>query len=367
MKIRLTTPDVRLRSLFQVASVIKSGNLTQGALAGKMESEFSERLFSNAPSRVVSSATTGLNIALRAAGIGPGDEVIVPAFTFPASANAVLQLGAIPVLADVEIQSMNVTVQTLRDKISSKTKAIMPVHAFGLAADMPEIMELAAQYSLLVVEDAACAIGSVLYGKAVGSFGDFGVFSFHPRKIITCGEGGLVVVNNASLLNRFDILRSHGAVKQDVGFVFEDWGYNYRLSDISAALLLDQLKRLDSILHKRRRVARLYDEFLSAYSEIQLPSKSESHTYQSYVIVLPERIDRDKVVRSLRERSIETTLGTYNLASQPYMNTLGYVGESMPNANHLQNHSLSLPISSHMTKRQVKIVGENLLQVAGLD
>lgn len=361
--IKLTTPDLRLRSLWSTAKVILSGNLTQGEVSASVEDLSSELLFGGSPTRVVSSASTGLNLGLRALGIGPGDEVLVPAFTFPATANAVLQLGAIPVLVDVEPDTYNISIRELELAISQNTKAIIPVHAFGLPADMPGLMELANAHKLKVVEDAACAIGATIDGVAVGTIGDLGVFSFHPRKVVTCGEGGLLVVNRDEVMDRVDLLRSHGSRRGEVGFVFEDWGYNYRMSDLAASFLLDQLKSLKGLLLKRRRAAELYMTELGNESWLRLPPSGSSHTYQSFVVQLDPRINRNQVIRELRNRGIESTLGTYNLARQPFMVQRGYAPKDMPASDMAQLHSLSLPISSRLKAGQIRHITHTLKKV----
>lgn len=356
---KLTKPYIGFFEHFAVSKVLLSGNLTQGSIASTFEKQIAN--FTGARNVfVTSSATTGLHLALDALGITPGSEVIIPDFSFPATANAIIKVGAIPVCIDIDSESYCINVDYLKENIKpGKTKAIMPVHAFGLCADMDRIIEIAKEYNLIVIEDAACAIGSKINSTHAGLFGDCGVFSFHPRKIITTGEGGAIVTNNQMLADRIKLLRSHGGVKKELYLEFFDAGYNFRLSDINAAVGTEQMKRLDEILEKRHKLAGYYQEFLQEMIEIKTPTAEDGyqHSYQSYVIKLANNIDRDAVIRKMRKHEIETTLGTYSISSQKYFSEYGRIGiQGTKNSDEAFRQTLTLPLYPSMRRKDVMTV-----------
>jgi perosamine synthetase len=298
--------------------------------------------------------------------IGPGDEVIIPDFSFPATANAVIKVGATPVCADIDLETFCINPEEIVRSISPKTKAIMPVHAFGLCANMAQILQIAKDFELRVIEDAACAIGSTIKSKYAGTFGDCGVFSFHPRKLITTGEGGAIVTDDDSLADRIQILRSHGGVRNEFYFDFVEAGYNFRLSDINSAVGSVQLKKLETIIRQRRKHAEAYMDLLGNISTLILPSipNGFGHTFQSFVILLDQELERNHIIAEMRKLGIETTLGTYSISAQPYFSR--YLTDSShvcPQSLRAFNSSLTLPLYPSMKGSDIKQVAESLRRV----
>lgn len=247
---------------------LSNGWLVQGPKVREFEEKWSA--FTGARHSIaVTSCTTALHLSLAALGFGPGDEAIVPAFTWIATANVIEHLGGKVVFCDIDLNTFNLDVAALRSKITSRTKAILPVHLFGLAAEMDQINDVAKQHGLWVVEDAACGFGSRYHGKHVGVLGDTGCFSFHPRKAITTGEGGMITTDNDALAEKLRRLRDHGAAMTDLQrhlgarpYLLADHpdaGYNQRMTDIQAALGAAQMERADDIIAERRRLAERYD------------------------------------------------------------------------------------------------------------
>lgn len=360
--VRLNVPLTGRDELDEVAEVLESGFLTQGPKAAELERCVAE--FTGATHAfATSSATTGLHLALHALGVGQGDEVIVPDFSFPATANVVVQLGAVPVFVDVDLATFNLDSGFLEEAITDRTRAVMPVHAFGLTADMTAICAIADRRGIPVVEDAACALGATHRGRPAGSLGAAGVFSFHPRKIITTGEGGMVATSRDSLADRIAVLRSHGAVRGSHFMSFVDVGFNYRLSDVHAAIGLAQWRRLDEILRRRRELAAVYAGVLSSVPGVTPPAVPETdmHSWQSYVVLLDEDVDRDAVIDRMRDADVETTLGTYSMHLQPYFRErFGIPDERLPRATRAQRSALTLPLYPQLADADVVRVADLL-------
>lgn len=348
-----------------VAEVLESGYLTQGPKVVEFErlvTDYVGTTFGFA----TSSATTGIHLALHAAGVQPGDEVIIPDFSFPATANAVIQQGALPVFVDIDLDTFNMNPALVEPAITERTRAIMPVHAFGLPADMDPINEVAARHGLPVIEDAACALGGTYKGRQAGSLGTAGVFSFHPRKIITTGEGGLVTTSDEAIADRIRVLRTHGSVRGSHYMSFVDAGYNYRLSDVLGAIGIAQMARLDYIVERRQELGSLYAAELEEVAGVTAPTvpAGTRHAFQSYVVLLDERIDRNAVIDAMREQGIETTLGTYSMHLQPYFSErFGIEDEALPNATRAHNSALTLPLYPQLTDDEVRSVCQTLARV----
>jgi perosamine synthetase len=361
-RIWLTRPQTDESEIDEIREVLASGTLTQGPKVAELESMVAG-LVGTRHAFATTSATTALHLSLVALGIGPGDEVLVPDFTFPATANVVVQQGATPILVDIELERFGVDAAHLDALVTSRTRAVMPVHAFGLVADMTPILEIARRHGLTVVEDAACALGATYGDRPAGSFGTAGCFSFHPRKSITTGEGGMITTSDEGLADRIRLLRSHGGVREENRFTFEAAGYNYRLSDILAAVGVAQMRKLPAFLEARRRVAGWYESALQGASFLRLPVTPDGsvHTYQSYVVLLDESVDRDAVIRRLRDDEIETTIGTYALHMQPYFaRTFGYRPGDRPRSRRAFDSSLALPLHGGMTQGEVARVADRL-------
>lgn len=359
---RLNVPLTGAEELALVAEVLDSGYLTQGPRAAEFERLIAERIGAMS-TFATSSATTGLHLALAAMGVKPGDEVIIPDFSFPATANVVVQQGAIPVFVDIHLDTFNMDPAQLETAITDKTRAIMPVHAFGLTADMTAILRVADNHGIPVVEDAACALGATHQGREAGTLGLAGVFSFHPRKIITTGEGGLISTSDPGLAERIGVLRSHGAVRGSHYMSFIDAGFNYRLSDVHAAIGIAQMARLEHILERRRALAAVYDSLIAELDGVAGPvvMPGDIHSYQSYVVLLEDDVDRDAVIDRMKEFGIETTLGTYSMHLQPYFrDRFGIEDSTLPAATRAQRSALTLPLYPQLHEEELTEVTDAL-------
>jgi dTDP-4-amino-4,6-dideoxygalactose transaminase len=366
-RIPLASPWTGEDELEEVRAVLVSGQLSQGP---KVE-EFERRVATLTGvdhAVATSSCTTAMHLALVALGIGPGDEVLVPDFTFPATANVVVQQGAVPVLVDIEPDTYNMDPTQLGRHLSARTRALIPVHLFGLAADLDPCLAFAHEHGLAVVEDAACALGATYKSQPCGSLGDVGCFSFHPRKVITTGEGGMVVTDDDDLAERMRLLRSHGGLRAEGRFSFEEAGFNYRLSDVHAALGVAQTRRLPEILDRRQTLAARMSERLAAVPGVVPPVEPPwaIHAFQAYVICLDQEIDRDAVVAGLRNRGIESTIGTYALHVQPFFRrSYGYHVGQLPCSYAASRQTLALPLYPQMREADVDLVVDSLSTVLG--
>nr|HPG31810.1 DegT/DnrJ/EryC1/StrS family aminotransferase [bacterium] len=294
--ISLCKPEFSSKALEYLKEALDSGWVTQGPKTKLFEEKLGDYL-NNKNCIAVSNCTTALFLSLFVNNIGRGDEVIVPSFTFIATANAVKHTGAKPVFCDIDINTYNIDPEKIEKLITSKTKAIIPVHQMGLPADMDKINVVAKKHNLFVIEDAACAIGSEYNGKKIGDSKNICCFSFHPRKIITTGEGGLITVPNLKLKKKLESLRSHGEAIDDIKrhksqkpvfMKYSNYGYNFRLSDIQSAVGLSQLESVEHYIQKRIKNAGLYKKYFSAVSRILLPYTPDKvrANYQSYCVRL---------------------------------------------------------------------------------
>jgi perosamine synthetase len=360
--VRLALPYTDEDEIAEVAAVLASGYLTQGPKVAELEAAVAQ-LVGVAYAFATTSATTALHLSLAALRIGPGDDVLVPDFTFPATANVVVQLGARPVLVDVDSRTFAMDAEQAERRMTRNTRALMPVHPFGLSADMDPIRSVAEAGRAAIVEDAACALATTYRGRPVGGLGTLGCFSFHPRKSITTGEGGMIVTNDPDQADRVSLLRNHGGRREAGRYHFEAAGYNYRLSDILAAVGVAQLRKLAWIIERRRSLAARYDALLQSVEGLSPPWQPPwgGHVFQSYVVTLDEGIDRDSVIRALAEQGIETTLGTYALHAEPYFaRSLGHRPGDMPNSWAAYRRTLTLPLYPQMDDATQARVAEAL-------
>jgi len=352
----------------EVTKVLRSDWITQGP---KIE-EFEEKLAHYCGAKyavVVSSGTAALHIACLVAGIKPGEEVITTPVTFVASANCILYCGGKPVFADIQEDTANIDPEEIRKKITKKTKAIIPVHYAGQPCDLKEIQEIAKRHNLTVIEDAAHALGAEYKGSKIGSckYSDMTIFSFHPLKSITTGEGGAILTNSKEYYEKLIMFRQHGVTKDRTKFKFNNdanWyyemhylGYNYRLTDIQCALGLSQLRKLDKFIKRRRQIAQIYNKELSKLDGIELPVgkkgvKSARHLYTIRI----KGNKRRKIFEALRKRGIGVHLHYIPVYLQPYYQQLGYRKGACPVAENYYNRAITLPLYPKMRDKDVKSV-----------
>ena len=345
--IRLAWPDVGEDELAEIREVLESGQLTMGEKVGELEALLAAAT-GTAHAVAVSSGTAALHLAVLALGIGPGDEVLVPAYTFPSTANVVALAGATPVLVDVDPETMNLDPADAAGRVTARTKAVLAVHLFGRPARLEELPELT------VLEDAAGALGAVHGGRPCGSLGTLACFSFHPRKIVTTGEGGAVTTDDAGLAERVRSLRHHG---WSPAASYDDMplpAFNYRLSDVLCALGLPQLRRLDELLAAHERIAAGYAERL-AELDVVLPGADpgDRHGLQAYVIQVDRR---DEVMAGLRTQGIQCQIGTYAL------HRLGAYRDQgpFPGADAAYERALALPFHTRLSDAELDRVAQAL-------
>jgi dTDP-4-amino-4,6-dideoxygalactose transaminase len=386
MKIPITKPFFGPEEMRAVQLPLETGWVVQGPYVSKFEEMFSA--FTGARFSVAtSSCTTSLHIAVAALGLKPGDEVIVPAFTWVATANVVEYMGAKPVFCDVRLDTFNIDVEQVEQLITPRTVGIIPVHLFGLCADMDPLMAIASKHKLWVVEDAACALGGWYQGAHAGTFGDMGCFSFHPRKSITTGEGGMITTNRADYDEAMRSLRDHGASRSDLArhkekgsFLLADFdrlGYNYRLTDIQGALGCVQMERAEWILSQRHALAARYDELLSDLKWLRTPLVPDGyvHGYQAYVCLFqPEapglanveqlHEQRNELMTRLEESGIATRQGTHAAALQTYYaEKYSLRPEQFPNSYIADRLTITLPLYPQMTEEEQQHVLDGLREV----
>jgi perosamine synthetase len=358
--IRLASPDIRQEDIDRLVKVLQSGELVQG----KAVEAFEESLiaFSGIPCcAVVSSGTAALHLALLALGIGPGDSVLVPAFTFPATANVVESIGASVILCDVDPDTYVATPELIEAVLSSpqgqNIRAIMLVHEFGYPARVEEIASLARKYGIKLIEDAACALGTVADNHHPGFFGDVACFSFHPRKAITTGEGGALLSRDADLIGHVKRLRNHGIQLCDGRLDFTDAGLNYRLTNFQAALGIGQLERFHAELDARHRLADIYRTELAEVHEIALPAYHPGHSWQSFMLVIMVPSGRDQVRARMLEGGVECNLGAQALNCLTYYRKKYDLSESScPNATLLYRHGLVLPLYGKLNPEEIRFI-----------
>jgi perosamine synthetase len=346
--IRLARPDVGGEEAAAVADVLESGLLTMGPKVPEFEAALA-RVCERPHAVALSSGTAALHLAVLALGIGEGDEVLVPAYTFPATANAVALTGARPVLVDVDPETMNLDPARVETAVTERTKAVLAVHLFGRPLDW-EALEGVVPPPVALIEDAAGALGARRRGRPCGGLGVAACLSFHPRKIVTTGEGGAVVCGDEELADAVRRLRHHG-IEPRGEFDIRAPGFNYRLSDVLCAVGIPQLRRLDELLAARRRVAEAYAERLGDAVELPTAQEGDTHGWQAYVIKLDRR---DEALAALREQRIEAQIGTYALHRlSAYRDQGGF-----PGADACFERALALPLYSGMDAAEVDQVAE---------
>jgi len=360
--IPLAKPNILPQDIDAVVQVLKSGMLVQGKYVSELEKKISTFCKVNFTS-VLSNGTATLHLALIALGIKEGDEVIVPALSYIATANVVELVGATPIFVDTDIKTFNIDVLKIEEAITNKTKAIIPVHEFGLSCDIESVMKIANKYNLFVIEDAACALGALFNGKNVGNFGDFGSFSLHPRKAISSGEGGLLTTNNKKYDEKIKILRNHGTEIIDGKIDFTEFGFNYRMTDFQAALVVSQMDRLQDSIAYKNELADIYFNGIKS-SKIKLPFIPDytTHTWQTYHVIIDESINRDELINQLKEKNIGVNYGAQCIPyMKVYQNKYKYNCEKLfPNALKAYKQGLALPIYDLLTKVQAHYISSIL-------
>ncbi len=375
--LRLSLPHIDEAAIASVAEVLRSGQLVQGPQVAAFEAELQQWLGCR-HAVAVSSGTAALHLALVALGIGPGDAVLVPDFTFPATGNVVRLVGARPVLVDVDPAGYSLSPAAVQAAIDAwrgpeRLRAVMPVHEFGHPVDMAGLMALAQRHRLVVVEDAACAIGAMVDSadgpRAAGTAGTVGCFSLHPRKTLTTGEGGVLTTDDDALAARLRRLRNHGMERGTAGVVFHEAGYNLRLTDFQAALGRAQLPRLRGWIDARRALAARYRAALAPLvraGALTLPAEHPGHSWQTFMVVLGERsdgIDRAGAIRALAAEGIEANLGAQCLSAQP---AFADVAAASPVARRLFAQGLALPFCEQYGAAEVQRVTAALARALGV-
>ena len=373
MKIPITKPFFNEAEKKAIIEPLETGWVVQGPNVAEFERKFAEYTGVKY-AKATTSCTTALHLALIACGISEGDEVIVPAFTYVASANAVEYQRAKVVFVDIDIRTFNLDVQKLEQAITDKTKVIMPVHLFGLCADMDTILGVGEEHNLAVIEDAACAVGSLYKGKHAGTFGQAGCFSFHPRKPITTGEGGMLTTDDDDMASMVEALRSHGATVSDEerhkegAFILPEHdivGYNYRMTDLQGVIGVQQMDKLNWILDRRIELAHIYDKSLKDIEGIVTPFVPEGykHTYQSYVTLVEDTcpLSRDELALRLKSKGIATRQGTHAVhALGYYKKKYSLTEQDCPVAWKADQQSIALPLYPQMTEEEQEYVLNNI-------
>ncbi|MBA3045805.1 MAG: DegT/DnrJ/EryC1/StrS family aminotransferase [Euryarchaeota archaeon] len=347
--IHLARPYFDSEELVEIRKVLESGWVSQGPKTKEFEENVSKYL--SAKNVVaLTNCTCALHLSLLCLGIKKGDEVLVADYTYPATGHSVVYCGGKPVFVDVDPKTYNISPDEIRKKITKKTKAIIPVHTFGQPAEMDEILEIAEEHDLKVVEDGACAFGAKYKGKFAGTMGDVGCYSFHARKGITTGEGGMVVARDREIaehirkLSVFGIVTAWNRENTDEFVVpeFNEIGYNFKMSDITAAVGVAQLKKLDYIIKRKIEIARYWDEKLEKMSLINSPYNSPDglHIYQSYVALVDKKINRNRLIELLRKEGIQAQIGTYASHVQPVYGSK----DKCPNSLEIFNKAIALPM-----------------------
>lgn len=365
-EIPLGPPEITAADIEAVTRVLATTRLSRGPA----EARFERRVATVAGVRhaiAVNSGTTGLQLALTALDIGPGDEVITTPYSFVASANALLHVGATPVFVDIDPRSLNIDPAAVEDAVTPRTRAILPVHIYGRCAAMPALRSIADRAGLTIVEDACEAIGSCIGGRRAGGWGDVAVLSFYPNKQITTGEGGVITTDREGIARRLDLLRNQGRVPSADGFDQVALGYSARLPEMSCALGASQIERLDEVIERRAAIVDAYRERLEGIEEVLLPAPAgdnETISWFVYVVLLrqgPGGADRDRLMQQLAADGIETARYFLPIHLQPlYRERFGYRRGSFPIAESVGERALALPFFNRLTLAQMDRVCESL-------
>jgi dTDP-4-amino-4,6-dideoxygalactose transaminase len=359
-KLQLIEPVIGAEEERLVVEVLRSGWLTEGAMTRRFEELF-KSFIGVAHAIATNSCTTAMEIGLRAMGIGSGDEVIIPDFTHPATANAVIAVGAKPILVDVDLFSYNIDFNEVKKAVTEKTRAVIPVSWGGYPLDKGELDTLREEFNLFVLEDAACSLGAEHSGVKTGTMADITCFSFHPRKVVTTGEGGMITTHSDEYAEKLRSLKNFGVGKIGGDICFLGYGSNYKMSDILAAVGVAQMSKLSKILEKRAELANYYDELLSRIDGIRPPQKEKGvkHTYQTYAAYVEIEGARDRLIEYLRKVGVEAQIGTYALHMQPYYRSFKKVGD-LRRSKLLYENLIALPMCHRMTSADQEYVASHI-------
>ena len=369
MKIPYGKQSIDEEDIQAVIDVLKSEYLTTGPKVEEFEKAVAAYVGAGY-AVAVSNGTAALHVACLAAGIGEGDEVITSPLTFVASANCVLYCGATPVFADINPGTYNIDPEDVRRKITDKTKAIIAVHFSGQPCEMDELHAIAGEYNLLVIEDAAHALGADYQGRRIGSISDMTTFSFHPVKHITTGEGGMITTDRKDLYDRLMLFRSHG-ITRDASLMTAnegDWyyqqlelGFNYRITDIQCALGISQMRKLDAFIQRRREIVDKYNKAFASCGQIIIPEQAEgcNNSWHLYVIQVLG-VDRKVVFDALRDKGIGVNVHYIPVYSQPYYRSHGFEEVCCPETEEIYKHLISLPIYYGLTDQEQDYVIEQV-------
>lgn len=347
-----------------VKDPITSGWLTQGPKVAEFETSFAER-HGVSHALATTSCTTALHLALAALGVGPGDEVIVPAFTWVSTANVVLYCGATPVFSDVDPLTYNIDVEDALARVTERTKAVIPVHLFGLCADI-DALRARLPDTIAILEDAACAAGAVYKGRAAGGLGDVAAFSFHPRKSMTTGEGGMLTTNRAALAEKANMLRNHGASLSEEQrhqgpkpYLLPDFnllGFNYRMTDLQGAVGLVQLSKLETFIQERAKAAAWYREALSDIEWLCLPEEPVEgrHAWQAFVTSVDPKLapfSRNDIMERLQKDGVSCRPGTHAVPTLGfYRERFGFSEDDFPGARDCEANTMAIPLHNRMVE-----------------
>ncbi len=356
--IPLSRPDITKQDRDAVAKVLRTPFLSLGPRVPEFEERFA-RWMGVKHAVAVSSGTAGLHLCVRALELSRGDEVVTTPFSFVASANVTLYEGGRPVFVDIDDETLNLDVRAVAAAVGPRTRAILPVHVFGLPCEIGEVMKIARKHCLHVVEDACEAVGATFRGRKVGTFGESAVFAFYPNKQMTTGEGGMIVTNEKELCDLFRSLRNQGRPADGGWLEHPRMGYNYRLDEMSAALGLSQLKRIDSMLRLRSQVAARYHDLLADVPGVRTlgcPARM-TRSWFVYVVRLPQGVDREHVMARLRGQGVACAKYFPCIHLQPYMRELGYREGQFPVCERVARETLALPFHNRLSHAdQVRVV-----------
>lgn len=355
--INVAAPIIESEETDAVNAVLKSGMLAQGSKVAELEEAFA-KYCGTKYALAVSSGTAAIHAALHAAGVGPGDEVITVPFSFIATINPILMVGATPVLVDISADSFCMDATQLEKVITPKTKAIIPVHLYGQIANMDEINKVAKQHNLIVIEDACQAVAAEYKGRKAGSLGDLGCFSLYATKNIMSGEGGMITTNDEKYAQAIRRFRQHG---MSGPYMYEELGYNYRLTDLQAAIAVEQLKKADRFTAARQKNAQILSSGLSSIKGLTLPTvaSDRTHVYHQYTVRLTEQcpLSRDDFIAELRNKGVGA--GVYyprSLHSYPHIAKLGYKMGDFPVSEEAASQVVSLPVHPRVSDEDANTI-----------